>query len=347
MKGVGKLVCNRVYRAQIGRRVMKVKIFTEGGSKIGLGHISRCCSLYDEIAARGIMVEFIIFGNIDNVGFLQGRNVCNINWISSDFLNNYIHNIDYCIVDSYLATKELYQIISDRSNNALFFDDYRRMKYPKGIIVSPSLCNEAMHSNDDEHIYLSGAEFILLRPPFVNVKRNKRNSNGLDVLVTMGGSDIRDLTPNIINILCDKHPEINFHVVCNAYYNNDKLKKVEQDNVVLYYNIDAELMKELMLKSDFAIATAGQTLYELLATETQFIAIKVIENQNINIKGINKLIPSLYIINYDDEDFIGKLEVAFEVMLKKVAVDGLSNYKSIVDGKGSKRIVDALFSLRP
>jgi spore coat polysaccharide biosynthesis predicted glycosyltransferase SpsG len=42
---------------------------------------------------------------------------------------------------------------------------------------------------------------------------------------------------------------------------------------------------ELMVKSDLAITAAGQTIYELLATQTPFIPIKVIENQENNVNG--------------------------------------------------------------
>ena len=48
---------------------MRVKIFTEGGKDIGLGHISRCSSLYNEIANRGIRVDFIVYGDIGKIDF--------------------------------------------------------------------------------------------------------------------------------------------------------------------------------------------------------------------------------------------------------------------------------------
>jgi spore coat polysaccharide biosynthesis predicted glycosyltransferase SpsG len=326
---------------------MVVKIFTEGGSNIGLGHISRCCCLYDEITGRGIMVEFIIFGDIEGLGLLRGKNVININWISSDYLNCHINNTDYCIVDSYLATKEINLVISDKSKKALFIDDNMGIEYPKGIIVKPSLCNEEMFKKDSGHIYLVGVEYILLRSAFVDVKRGACKRSVEEVLITMGGSDIRNLTPKIIDMLCMKHSEIKFKVVVgNAYYNIDQHIKKERDNVVFYYNIDAELMKELMLNSEFAIAAAGQTLYELLATKTPFIAIKVIDNQKVNVDGIKKHFPSISIFDCEDEDFIGKFEAEFETMLKQACEEDLSKrYMNIVDGKGSKRIIDALLSL--
>ena len=86
---------------------MKVKIFTEGGSEIGLGHISRCSALYDEVSSRGIEVEMYVYGDIGRLYLLDSRNVSTVNWLSEAFLGENIRRTDYCIIDSYLATEDL------------------------------------------------------------------------------------------------------------------------------------------------------------------------------------------------------------------------------------------------
>lgn len=324
---------------------MKVKIFTEGGNDIGLGHISRCSSLYDEIASRGIDVELVIFGNIKNIDFFQGRIVKNIDWLSDDYLDSYINNTEYCIVDSYLASKNLYQVISDKSKKALYIDDNTRIEYPKSIIVNPSLSVDNLnYTKKSENTYLLGAKFIILRSPFVNVVRKIINKDVKEVLITMGGSDFRDLTPKILNLICRKYSQIKFAVVVgNAFHNISLINSINLNNVELYYNIDAELMKKLMLRSDFSITAAGQTIYELLATETPFIPIKIINNQENNINGLRKLNPHQIVIEHDDEYFIEKLDIEFKMMLSQVQRgDHLNFYKNKVDGIGSKRIVDIL-----
>lgn len=324
---------------------MKVKIFTEGGSGIGLGHVSRCSSLYDEVASRGLEVEFIIYGDIEKIDLLKGRIVKNIYWLSEDYLNNSIQNTDYCIVDSYLASRELYQIIAEKSKKTLYIDDNARIEYPKGIIVNPSLSVDGLnYSKNNQNTYLLGAKHIILRSPFLNVERNTINQDVKEVLITMGGSDIRDLTPRILSSICTKYPDIKFNVVIgNAFHNVKVIESIELKNVELHYNIDAELMKKLMLKSDFAITAAGQTIHELLATQTPFIPIQVIDNQSNNIKGLKKINPDQVVIEYDDELFIRKLEIEFSAFLdydQREEHFNLCNKK--VDGIGRKRIIDNL-----
>lgn len=324
---------------------MKVKIFTEGGSDIGLGHISRCSALYDEIVNRKIDVEFIIYGYIDNVAFLKERIVKNINWMSEDFLNSYVSNTDYCIVDSYLASEDLYRIISNKSKKALFIDDNIRINYPKGIIVNPSIyVDDLCYPRNNNNIYFLGPEYIILRSYFVNNERNNINKNVKQVLITMGGSDIRSLTPMIIKHICNKYSDIRFCVVNgNVSYNIDFDENIELSNIQVYYNIDAKLMKSLMLKSDFAITAAGQTIYELLATQTPFIPIKTVDNQSNNISGLKKINPFQVIIEHDEEYLLEKLEKEFETMLSRNKRQALVNlYKNQIDGLGSKRIIDSL-----
>ncbi len=326
---------------------INVKIFTEGGSSMGLGHLSRCSSLYDELVNRGIKVELIVYGDLDSSNFLQGKSILNINWLSGNYLDSYIDSTDYCIVDSYKASKELYQVISGKSKRALFIDDNVRVEYPEGIIVNPSLnCDNLIYPIDEKKLYLLGQKYIILRRPFLNVKRNSIGERVKKVLITMGGSDVRNLTPRILNTFCRKHPEIKFTVIIgNSFNNREAIKDIKFDNIRIYHNADAELMKKLMLRSDLALTAAGQTIYELLATQTPFIAIKIADNQNNNINGLKKINPMQIIIEYGRDDFNETLQKGFTEMLKlEKRKEFFDCYLNGVDGLGSKRIIDRLIS---
>lgn len=327
-------------------KIMKVLIFTEGGTRIGLGHISRCSSLYDELTDRGIETEFIINGSPNEVDLISS-NIYFKDWLSKEFLINYIKETDYCIVDSYLADISLYKVISEKSKRCLFIDDNARIKYPKGIVVNPSLNTEGLdyYLNDDNN-YLLGLDYIILRQPFINLKREAINNGVKEVLVTMGGADPNNLTPTILNLLNSRFPNITYNVVVSkAYKNLDKVKEMINDNILFYENATAEEMKRLMLKSDIAITAAGQTIYELLATQTPFIPILVADNQKNNIAGLMKLNLAETIIDYRDKLFREILASEFIKLLdykKRCEISCL--YTNVVDGLGSKRIIDQLLA---
>lgn len=327
---------------------MKVKIFTEGGNEIGLGHISRCSSLYDEVKSRGIDVEFIINGSIEHLDVFKELPARFENWLSTGYLDCCIGSTDYCIVDSYLANNELYELISLKAKKALYIDDFARIRYPLGIVVNPALyADNICYPIGDDNTYLLGSEYIILRRPFIHVNRSTLKEEVNEVLVTMGGSDIRYLTLRVMNQICIKYPNIKFNVVVSDCFQNiHSINQNEFSNIQLFYNVNAELMKSLMVQSDFAITAAGQTIYELLATKTPFIPIKIAENQSNNIEGLKKITINDVFINYNDVNVMEKLEKEFVKLLdygERIRLATL--YKNRVDGLGSKRIINSLLGV--
>lgn len=324
---------------------MRVLIFTEGGSQIGLGHISRCSSLYEELEARGIEVEFIIYGDVNEIETIQNKKFKVANWLSTDFLTNHIEDNDYCIVDSYMASEDIYSIISKRARKSLFIDDNARIKYPEGIVVNPSLSTDVVNYPINEaNCYLLGSNYIILRMPFVQAKRETINARVKEVLITLGGSDIHNLTPVILNKFSSRYPDIIFNVVIgNAFNNTVDIREINSNNINFYENATAEEMKRVMLKSDIAITAAGQTIYELMATQTPFIPIKIVDNQNNNVAGLKEFNLVEVILDYKDADFLEKIESEFKKLLDmKKRVEIISLYTYVIDGLGSKRLIDKL-----
>ncbi|RXJ02234.1 hypothetical protein DS745_07545 [Anaerobacillus alkaliphilus] len=324
---------------------MRVLIFTEGGSQIGLGHISRCSSLYDELELRGIDVEFILHGDLNGVGIIKDRKYKMVNWLSTNFLDHYIREDDLCVVDSYLASEDLYRQISNRAKKSLFIDDNARINYPKGIVVNPSLTtNEDLHPISKNNIYLLDNNYVILRRPFIQVRRETISTEVNEVLITLGGSDIHNLTSLLLKLVRNKYPGITLNVVIgHAFANIPEIVTTSMNNINFYQNASAEEMKTIMLKSDVAITAAGQSIYELMATQTPFIPIKVIENQDNNVLGLKKykLIDS--VITYNDplfSELVGsELQRMMDLNTRKELI---VKYQEVVDGNGTKRIIDAL-----
>jgi spore coat polysaccharide biosynthesis predicted glycosyltransferase SpsG/RimJ/RimL family protein N-acetyltransferase len=322
---------------------MKVKIFTEGGKDIGLGHISRCSSLYDEISSRGIAVDFIVFGDVSDVSFLTGIQVKNENWLDKEYLIKDISKEDYVIVDSYRADMEIYEIIALNSKKALYIDDIGRLDYPGGIIVNPALdSNHISYSSSSENILLTGPKYVILRSSFIGLDRKFIKNDVSSVLIMMGGTDIRNITSLIIDKICKENKSISFNVV----FGNSKFelsKNINLKNVSYHANLTEEEMSRIIHKADLAITAAGQTIYELIATQTPFIAVQIIDNQKNNIASIKKHISPEVLLRYDDDYFIENLQKTFEdikdIEFRKSIVGKMNR---IIDGLGRKRIVSAL-----
>lgn len=316
----------------------KIYILTEGGSKVGYGHITRCSALYEELERRNINVEFIVNGDNDVSSVLEGKKFTLEDWRGITYLSNLLLEKDYVIIDSYLADKEIYDYIANRVKKALYIDDNMRIDYPKGIICNPSIYGKELNYPKKEGLeYLLGAEYVILRKEFIDVPKKEFKDKIEDVLITFGGSDVKNMTPKILKILNENYSNLRKHVIIGKGFDNIyKIKSVADKNTEFYYNLNAEQMKNLMLKCDFAISAAGQTIYELLRVGIPFVPIKVADNQENNINGLKSLeIETL------EEDEVFKISENFKDKLFST----FNRFKHIINGMGSKNIIETLEGL--
>ena len=208
------------------KKINRVIIFTEGGDNIGFGHITRCSALYEEIESRDIEVLFVIFGkNIDDL--LKGKRYLNKDWKDREFLKFFLKEDDYIIIDSYLADIETYKFISESTKKCLYIDDNNRISYPKGIVLNPVLYDEVVYKT--ENIVLQGKDYIILRKEFLETTTDTVEKN-IDVLITLGGTDIRNLTPKLLQIIKRINSKLKIAVVIGKAFDNiEKIEKLEKE----------------------------------------------------------------------------------------------------------------------
>jgi spore coat polysaccharide biosynthesis predicted glycosyltransferase SpsG len=169
---------------------MKILILTEGGKDIGFGHIARCIALSDAGTVMGMETGLIINGDKSVLGLLKGKDYQIFDWTKGGEILFYsIRNADAVIVDSYLAERTLYdRIIKSFDGRLLMIDDYRRIKYPKGIVLNPAISSEKLdYPRRDGVTYLLGKNYIIVRKEFWSVPRKHIRRKIKDVLITLGG----------------------------------------------------------------------------------------------------------------------------------------------------------------
>lgn len=262
----------------------KVYILTEGGHKVGYGHITRCTALYEELEKRECDVTFIINGDEEISSVLGEKKFALKDWRDKDYLSNLLCEKDYVIIDSYLANEEIYEFIANKVKKSLYIDDNVRINYPKGIICNPSIYGKELNYPQKKDVkYLLGIDYVILRKEFIDVPEKKFNNKIEDILITFGGSDITNMTPKILNELRKNYPQVNKHIIIGKGFNNlEEIKNIADGKTFFYYNLNADEMKNLMLKCDFAISAAGQTSYELLNLKIPMILFEIVDNQKLN-----------------------------------------------------------------
>ena len=325
---------------------MKVCILTEGGKNAGLGHITRCISIYQAFEEVGIRVELIVNGDETVQDRLKGRNCSVFDWLDErERLFAAIRDADVVFIDSYLADYDLYEKISDIAKTAVYFDDYLRIKYPKGFVVNGAVFAEQMsYPNRKGVTYLLGVRYAPLRREFWDVPEKCIRDNLEVVMITFGGADIRNLTPEVLKILADTYPQLFKKVIIGSSFRNvAEIERLKDKNTELIYCPDGDEMRKSMLESDVAISAGGQTLYELARTGVPTIGVCVAENQLQNVEGWRKSGFLEYIGWYNCGNLSENLKSSLEYLADKcIRMDMSESGRRNIDGQGCKRIVNTV-----
>lgn len=323
---------------------MNVVILTEGGKDIGLGHVARCSSIYQAFEQFNISPRFIINGDESVKSIFPDINVNFINWMEN---LSVISKSDIVIVDSYLANMNVFNEISNNVPLVAYIDDNNRLNYPKGIVINGTLDASTINYQErDSIIYLIGNKFIPLRKDFWDIPKLRINNSIENILITMGGNDLRNLTPKILELLNNNFPNINKKIIiADSFENTHEIEKLKDEHVELIYSPNSCKIINLMSSVDLAISASGQTLYELACIGVPTIAIGIIENQKNNIKNWKKQGFIEYAGCWNDENLLDNILDKIELLQDK---DIRYNKRLLgihaVDGKGSLNIVKAILN---
>jgi len=265
-------------------------IITEHGADIGMGHLMRCSALAEALAHFNVNPVFILnkpfsFTN-SNFRHLIYKD-------ESDLLAILLTNFSpetIIIIDSYLLSQDFYNEVFRYFPKLVSIDDYERIDYPGGAVVNTAIYADELYKKRKETIkYYLGSKYALLRPQFWNLPQKIYPLKAKEILIILGGTDIRGLTLPILTYLDNNisAKKINV-VVTDAYPQKKEIKEYiknnngRRNNLLLHLNPDN--MAEIMWRADLAITAGGQTTYELAATGTPSIGICVADNQRLNVQ---------------------------------------------------------------
>lgn len=309
---------------------MRCLFLTEGGKNIGFGHITRCLALSEGLSDKNIKSEFIVRGDTSVTPLLKEVKHSNFDWIKGQERVFWkIKEADFVIIDSYKADRKFYDAVSLlKKGNLLMIDDYKRMNYPPGIVVNPSIYGEKLKYPKRRGVkYLLGKKYVILRKEFWNVPDKKINAEIKDIMITFGGSASPLFIKKIQSFL-KSQIDAKVHIV-----NPSKQR------------LSAKNMLNLMLKSDLYISGGGQTTYELARVGVPTIGVCFADNQIFNLKYWAKKGFIKYAGWYDDKNLNLKLAKNlsklsdFETRSKIHAL-----CKKNIDELGVKRVVKEIVS---
>jgi UDP-2,4-diacetamido-2,4,6-trideoxy-beta-L-altropyranose hydrolase len=330
---------------------MKVFIITEGSRTIGLGHITRCTSLYQAFEEKGVIPWFIVNGDETLREPLCDKNHTILNWTEKQGeVSDLVKGAHVVIIDSYLADFDFYRCISELAKVPVYIDDVKRLDYPRGIVVNGTIyAQDAIdYPRRDGVVYFLGSEYMPLRRDFWHVPEKEIRGNVESIMITFGGDDAANMTPEVLKLVVDAYPACTKSVIIGKGFKDEGIREIDKlkdKSTSLICCPDAKGMKKVMIESDVAISACGQTLYELARIGLPTIAVAVAENQLYNAKGWQKAGFIRYAGWWKDREILENVKNGLRLLKNKKLREKMSQTGQVfVDGRGSRRILGEIIN---
>lgn len=164
-------------------------------------------------------------------------------------------------------------------------------------------------------------------------------------LVAMGGSDLRGLTPLVVEALDAIATPLTVTVVVGPAFANRRAVEsaAAASRHACRLLVGASNLTPAMAEADLAIATGGLTLFELAAVGTPTLAISAVEHQRARVARLAAAGVCVDLGFHAEVTRDGVSEGVRRVMVASDLRRGLSeNGRRLVDGRGVHRVAEAL-----
>jgi len=298
---------------------LKVAFFTEAGTTKGMGHLVRSYTIFQFFKKMGWEGYFFLDSDIDFK--YKYPDVISFTWEKCYIEKQY----DVIFIDSYIATIDIYNTISRSCKVAVYIDDYKRLNYPKGIIINfaPDADTIFYKNKEAKHHYLLGLRYIPIKEILTQYQQDRKKQ----IFIMLGGNDINNLNIEILDAL--KDIDIKKVIITNKENDINKLEQFSNTKVLFKPN-DKELI-DSMAKSSLAISTSSMSVYELAFLKIPTLIIAINYNQKV---GVSQLLK--HKLAFDFVDINAK---NWKKALKdKINTKNNFDTSSEIDSLGCKRI---------
>jgi len=232
-------------------------------------------------------------------------------------------NTDILIVDSYALDEIWHKQLRQHTQKIMVIDDLADRQFNCDMLLNQNLGSQPKDYEKkvlNSCVLLLGCDYALLRPEFKKLRKKslekRRNIKEIkDILVSMGGSDIKNITYDILKQLDSK---FNVVVVLGPLSSHNEMIKDYAIDKNIEVIISTNNMAQLMFNADLAIGASGSTNWERLCLGLPSLIFTVAENQ---IK-FSKILDELGLIRVLGH--VGESKVVDVVKESILSIDDLS-----------------------
>lgn len=340
-------------------------IRVDGNSRIGFGHIMRCCAIAH--AAEAMRCETVFFVSDEESAKMVQTQGYTPEVLGGDYrllreddallLANAVEKADIkgVIIDSYAATDGFLATLRKRCHcNEIkigYIDDEYR--FESGFSPEPVrlpvdvLVNYGLGASSELYrgAYEDSDAGLLIGPAFAPVREEFSSTCYMvgdlvsTIFVTTGSTNPNGVLERLASCCAEAMPEASIHIIVGA---NARFEDEESFESRFVFHHNPRDMRSLMLASDLVISAGGTTLYELAALGVPTIAVPITENQLANVSGWRKrcLGFALQSVEWSDGELIGMIHsLATDTVLRQALSSGM---RGMCDGQGARRVAGAI-----
>jgi len=328
-------------------------VFRTGGSKqIGFGHLRRCLSLAEALRRLGTDCFFL----------LDEDPVCISQLTAAGFEATHIQpeedltrTVEQCrrwkaraiVADSYALDTAYLAGLREAKAVVAVVDDLADRELPVDLVVNGSMnADRLAYRAGKTTRFLLGPQYILLRSEFAEEPKRTIAERVRQVLVTVGGGDPDRLTPKLVRWAADAVKDASVDVVIGPMFDKPDVPSADFKSAAAVHSNPQDI-RELMLSTDLALCGGGQTTYELAATGTPTVAVRLADNQTQNLTGLNAAGALVWAGDVHDADLEAKTSRALAALpgdpARRTALS--QRGRALVDGQGATRVARAILDL--
>jgi len=322
-----------------------VVIRADGGQAIGLGHVTRCLALAEELIDRGMTVTFLTRTPERPVLERMERARCGVERLDgSEEPSALGGRAAFVVVDLYGVTPAYQEAIRSAGARLLVVDDVARSPVVADLLLNQNLGVEAATYSVAPHTrVLLGPRYALLRRAFRGATASP--AVPIRLLVTMGGSDPHNATTRVVEALEDVRGEFALDVVVGPSFVHDAALAAAAGRAshAVAIHRDPPDLAALMGRATLAVSAAGSTCWELAHLGVPAVVLVLADNQAGVAAGLAA--AGLAVSVGPVTPFpAGPLAARVEALLadaearRRMAAAG----RTLVDGRGAARVAEAL-----
>lgn len=321
---------------------MRVAIRADGGPSIGFGHLVRTGAVAAECLHRGDTVVYFtttpdsVSTTLPDSIMVESLDTADDPAEVAQAMDEY--SIDTLFIDLFEADTAYQQTLSQSDSRIVVRHNYLNHAVCCDILVygdlhAPNLDYEWVGTKPE---FLLGPDYVLLREQFREAARKEPNwrPNPIQALITMGGSDVSNTTPDAMETFHDFDGTVDV-VIGPGFTNTEEIERTAE-SLPTRFNLlhSPDNMAELMQQADIAVSTVGGTVFELLATRTPFVGIPQVENQMQRAEALRR--NDLARIVTTEDAIVSEVEMLVEDDKKRRQL--FERMAGVVDGDGAKRV---------